>query len=441
MLTSNRSADPTDPEAGEAEAGGAPHWATVMTDPNWPGDDSPVHGWERHEVAAWNANAQEPPALWREDDDMMTFLKLEKESPHPDEHDHEQVLSFLGIARPEKVGRLAGLDLDDADEGESHPGCPAGAPTTPTATPEWASAANTDPSQGTSDGGRRPVALNVAASPFVPGWAKAGGGSGSEDGTKLNPAAVPFVPGGVRLGPGPAAPTPEVPTVTFKPTEVDNELGRAQAAVRRYQSICTALKEELQVRQRERDAHRRTLEDLEQSVKETAALRAELRVESARAQQANDQLAALQADMAYYRKLMAQVQAQLQTMWPQLMEQLQQERAARLGAQEAAAHTQAALQVSRLEGEQNALRIAELEAGLREAQLLAQQHQERAEASQKEAQFYRTMYTTATKQAETSNAAVKASLDLEKQTRQETGAHRPEPSVPEAKPKAGKHRS
>lgn len=29
----------------EAEAGGAPHWATVMTDPNWPGDDSPVHGW------------------------------------------------------------------------------------------------------------------------------------------------------------------------------------------------------------------------------------------------------------------------------------------------------------------------------------------------------------------------------------------------------------
>eukprot|EP00669_Euglena_mutabilis_P008264 TRINITY_DN3357_c0_g1_i2.p4 TRINITY_DN3357_c0_g1~~TRINITY_DN3357_c0_g1_i2.p4 ORF type:complete len:130 (-),score=29.17 TRINITY_DN3357_c0_g1_i2:419-808(-) len=87
--------------------------------------------------------------------------------------------------------------------------------------------------------------------------------------------------------------------------------------------------------------------------------------------------------MAYYRKLMAQVQAQLQTMWPQLMEQLQQERAARLGAQEAAAHTQAALQVSRLEGEQNALRIAELEAGLRESQLLAQQHQERAEASQK----------------------------------------------------------
>ena len=45
--------------------------------------------------------------------------------------------------------------------------------------------------------------------------------------------------------------------------------------------------------------------------------------------------------------------------------------------------------------------------------------QEKAETKERECNFYRQMYTTATKQVESSNAAVRASIEFEKQARRE----------------------
>lgn len=444
-----------------------PKWSSVMTDPDWKGDESANRGWEKTAVATWetmgnhksasNEKHTEEHEPDREGDaDIMAFLGLGKDAAQTygdmvSHDEHEKVLSYLGITKTEKASMLVTLGINEGMKasdvvGEESLSAHQSLERSDNLSSGSGSqfeqnlSANWELRDSKSKEMTQPTkALSVTAPPFQP--AKLGG---KDEGPRLNPAAVPFVPRTTS----PQTNGFSLDAVSaFKPFDGvgENELARAQAAVRHYQAIFTNTKEELQacnkMYQRERETSRKSQEALEQKCKEVDRIRAELHAEVARSKQANDQLEALQGEMAYYKKFMEHIQGQLQVTWTQFMGQLQQEKAARHTAEESTGQLQAALQAARLEAEQLAAKVAEQQGSLKEAQLLVQQQQERAEVKEKEAVFYRTMYTTATKQVESSTAAVRASMELERQARQEAEARSGEArmveqQVPAVKPSA-----
>lgn len=440
-----------------------PNWSSVMTDPDWKGDDSPNRGWEKTVVATWetmgnhksgsiekHSEEHEPEG----DADIMAFLGLGKDAAQTygdtvSHDEHEKVLSYLGITKIEKASMLVTLGINEGMKASDVVG-----EESLSAHHSLERSDNLSSGSGSQFEQNLPVnwelrdsknkemttqpmkALSVSAPPFQP--AKLGG---KDEGPRLNPAAVPFVPRTTS----PRTNGFSLDAVSaFKSFDSvgENELTRAQAAVRHYQAIFTNTKEELQacnkMYQRERETSRKSQEALEQKCKEVDRIRAELHAEVARSKQANDQLEALQGEMAYYKKFMEHIQGQLQVTWTQFMGQLQQEKAARHTAEESSVQLQAALQAARLEAEQLAAKVAEQQGSLKEAQLLVQQQQERAEVKEKEAVFYRTMYTTATKQVESSTAAVRASMELERQARQEAEVRSGEARMVEQQVPAGK---
>eukprot|EP00668_Euglena_longa_P028817 GGOE01036144.1.p1 GENE.GGOE01036144.1~~GGOE01036144.1.p1 ORF type:complete len:469 (-),score=63.00 GGOE01036144.1:328-1734(-) len=405
------------------------NWAAELTDPNWTGDDSPRRNWERPNPS-WNTMGKEIAGLWPSkekstedpsDADILAFLGLGKDtqlSQLSDQSEHETFLSCLGKSRNEQLSKLVTLSTEDTDL-PVEALCRSASKTLEPAAEPWEVEVSkmTDSGIGALQTKSAASTLNVSALPFQPG----------KGGAKLNPAAVPFVPSGVR---GALHNSPNEVVSTFRNGDsalaADTELARAQASIRHYQNIFISTKEELQVHtklyQKEKDNAKKTQEALDQRVKEADRLRSELQGEANRCKQATEQLAALQAEMAYHRKVMEQVQGQIKVSWTQFVGQLQQEKLSRQAAEENVTELQTSLQASSQQTREQSSKIAELQDALKDAQFHLQQQQEKATAKEEEATFYRKLYATAAKQVECCQAAVKASIELERQARQEAEA-------------------